>query len=432
MEKKKTGALNLGPKGLGVVILSFLACYMYSAMTSDSLNVTVGVFGQMGFNTNIIYTLSSVATVCGIVGSILFAKISEKRLRVTWACTLILAGVFSLIWSAAPKTGSMAVYAIGYLVTYTMLLVSCMLLSFNVLANWFPRKRGVALGIATAGFPLSAATTTAVCSKLAVNISNFYLIYGIIALIIGVIVFVYVRDFPEEKGAYPDNDRDFDFEAAAKEHQANLEYLKTSKWTIGKVLKTPRLWQIWIGICITGFLSMGIMANFMNKFMEQYGARIAEVGPDAVVGQIIGMLAIVGIVAIPGSVFIGWFDVKFGTKKAAILDGALAVIAVALGLTPVVALHYVSLIPLAVMLGGSSNMMTSVTAAIWGRYDFQNAFRVIQPLNAIMTGIGITVVGLIGTNFSYMAAYKVMLVMAIVALIVTIFLRVEPIDDEVR
>ena len=84
------------------------------------------------------------------------------------------------------------------------------------------------------------------------------------------------------------------------------------------------------------------------------------------------------------------------------------------------------------MLGGSSNMMTSVTAAIWGRYDFQNAFRVIQPLNAIMTGIGITVVGLIGTNFSYMAAYKVMLVMAIVALIVTIFLRVEPIDDEVR
>lgn len=77
-------------------------------------------------------------------------------------------------------------------------------------------------------------------------------------------------------------------------------------------------------------------------------------------------------------------------------------------------------------------MMTSVTAAIWGRYDFQNAFRVIQPLNAIMTGIGITVVGIVGKNINYLAAYKVMLGMAVVALIVTIFLKVEPIDKDVR
>ena len=77
-------------------------------------------------------------------------------------------------------------------------------------------------------------------------------------------------------------------------------------------------------------------------------------------------------------------------------------------------------------------MMVSCTLAIWGRYDFQNAFRVIQPLNAIMTGIGITVVGLVGTNFGYMSAYRVMLVMAIVAVIFAVLLKVEPIDDDVR
>lgn len=48
MEKKKTGALNLGAKGLGIVILAFLSCYIYSALTSDSLNVTVNVFGSYG------------------------------------------------------------------------------------------------------------------------------------------------------------------------------------------------------------------------------------------------------------------------------------------------------------------------------------------------------------------------------------------------
>ena len=167
---------------------------------------------------------------------------------------------------------------------------------------------------------------------------------------------------------------------------------------------------------------MGIMANFMNKFIEQ----------GYVEGQIFGMLAIVGIVAIPGSVFVGWLDVKIGTKGAAIVVGLLAVAAVALNIPNIMPLHYISLPLLAVMLGGSSNMMTSVTAAIWGRYDFQNAFRVIQPLNAIMTGIGITVVGIVGKNINYLAAYKVMLGMAVVALIVTIFLKVEPIDKDVR
>lgn len=430
MEKKKTGALNLGAKGLGIVILAFLSCYIYSALTSDSLNVTVNVFGAMGLNVNVIYALSSVATICGIIGSIVFGKISQNKLRATWAVAMILTGVFALIWSRAAGAAAsgnaslgLVLYAIGYLVCYTLILVSAMLLSFNVMANWFPRKRGVALGIATAGFPLSAATTTAVCAGFAAtNIGMFYVMYGIIAIIIGIIIFVFVRDFPEEKGAYPDNDKDFDFEAAKKEHEASLEYLKTSKWTVGKLLKTGRIWQIWIGICITGFLSMGIMANFLNKFVEQGYAE----------GQIFGMLAIVGIVAIPGSVFVGWLDVKIGTKGAAILVGILAVAAVALNIPNITPFHYISLPLLAIMLGGSSNMMTSVTAAIWGRYDFQNAFRVIQPLNAIMTGIGITVVGIVGKNVNYLAAYKVMLVMAIVALIVTILLKVKPIDDEVR
>ena len=418
----KTGALNLGSKGFVIVILSFLSCYMYSALTSDSLNVTVGVFGGMGMNTNAIYALSSVATICGIIGSIFFGAISEKRLRMTWALAMCLTGVFALIWSTAASSVSIVVYAIGYLVCYTTTLVSAMLLSFNVLANWFPRKRGVALGIATAGFPLSAATTTAVCSNFAPNIGRFYVVYGIFSIIIGIIIFLYVRDFPEEKGAYPDNDRNFDIEAAKKEHEANLAYLKTSKWTIKKCVTTGRMWQLWLAVSISGFLSMGIMSNFVNKFMEG-GYQLEE---------ILGMLAIVGISAIPGSIFTGWLDVQVGTKKTGIFVNCLGLLVIILNLTPVHVLHYISLPMLGIMLGGSSNIMTSTTAAIWGRYDFQNAFRVIQPLNAIMTGIGITVVGIVGTNVSYFAAYVTMLILQAIGAVAMITLKVEPIDQNVR
>ena len=419
MEKKKTAAMNIGPKGLGIVLLSFASCYLYSVLTSDSLNVTVGVFGEMGLNTNVIYSLATVATICGIIGSIVFGAVSQKRLRHTWAFAMIVAGVFCLIWSQAH---SMAIYAIGYLVSYTLTLVSAQLLGFNVMANWFPKKRGVALGIATAGYPLSAATTTTVASRLAGNISMFYILYGVIAIIIGVIIVLYVRDFPEEKNAYPDNDKNFDFELAKKEHEEGLEYLKTSKWTVKKVLTTGRTWHLWLSISITGFLSMGIMSNFLNRFLEG-GYETA---------QILVMLLIAGVVAIPGSVFVGWFDVKFGTKAASIMIGIFAIVAVGFNLTQVHALHYISLPFLAVMLGGSSNVLTSCTSAIWGRYDFQRAFRVVQPLNAIMTGVGITVVGIVGTNFSYYAAYVVMFIMAIFSFILLLFLKVQPIDEDVK
>lgn len=418
----KTGSFNLGAKGWVIVLLGFFSCYCYSALTSDSLNITVGAFGSMGLNVDAIYSLSTIATICGILGSILFGKLmAMKTASKIWGISMILTAVFAAIWSQAHN---IAVYAIGYLVCYVCTLASAMLLGYQVVANWFPKKRGVAVGIVTAGYPLSAATTTAVCNFFVnkMGISAYYIFIAAIALIIGIIILAFAKDFPEEKGAYPDNNKDFDFEKEKKIHEESLEYLKTSKWTVKKCLTTGRMWILWIAVGVTGFLSMGIMSNFVGKFMEA-GYQMPEILP---------MLGIAGVVAIPGSMFVGWLDIKLGTKKAGIIVNVLALVAIIFCLTPIRPLHYCALPILACMLGGSSNLMVSCTAAIWGRYDFQNAFRVIQPLNAIFTGLGITVVGIVGTNFSYTTAYYVMCGMALCGLIAMCALKVEPIDKDIR
>ncbi|MCD8149152.1 MAG: MFS transporter [Clostridiales bacterium] len=427
--KKKTGGLNLGAKGLVIVILAFISCYLYSALTSDSLNLSIGIFGELGLNTNVLWSLSSIATVLGILGSILFGKLmAMKTASKIWGMSMVGIAVFAFIWSRSSAVAvagnaklALIIYVVGYFVCYVLTLVNSMLLSSQVLANWFPTKRGVAVGIATAGFPVSAATTTSFVGVMAAQIGAFYVILAVVALVTGIVILVYSKDFPEEKGAYPDNNKNYDFETARKELKQNLEYAKTSKWTIGKCLRTGRMWILWITVGIGGFLAMGIMSNFFGKFTEQ--------GYEAT--EIYVMLAIAGVIAIPGSMFIGWLDYKLGTKVTTFLINSLAVVAVAFNLTNVHALHYISLPILALMLGGSSNMMVACTQAIWGRYDFQNAYRVIQPLNAIMTGIGITTVGLIGTNFSYMSAYRTLLVLAVIAVVATIILKVEPIDEDV-
>ena len=49
-----------------------------------------------------------------------------------------------------------------------------------------------------------------------------------------------------------------------------------------------------------------------------------------------------------------------------------------------------------------------------------------------MTGVGITVVGIIGTNVNYYSAYAFMFGLAIVGTIAMALLKIEPIDSEVK
>lgn len=423
MNNKKTSSWNLGVKGYIIVILAFFSCYVYSALTSDSLNVTRDVFIGLGINQSAVYAMSTIAVPFGIIGSIILGRLINKQsIRLYWGLSMIITAVFTVLIGQVHSTVGVVVC---YVVIYTFSLASAMLLAGEIIGHWFPTKRGVAMGLCTAGYPLSAATTSAVAGMFVgtVGYSAYYITIAVIAVIVGIVVILFVRDFPEEKGGYPDNDPSFDNEKAKAEHQAALEYLKTSKWTAGKCLKTGRMWVLWIAVGITGFMSMGIMSNFVTKFMVM-GYEL---------NTVLSMLGIAGVLAIPGSIVVGWLDVKIGTKKTGILINALAFVAVLCCLTHVTVLHYISLPILAVMLGGSSNLMVSCTAAIWGRYDFKNAFSVIQPLNSVMTGVGITVVSACNAiDPTCQLAYIIMAVMAVIGLIAMCVLKVEPIDKDVR
>lgn len=424
MEAKKTSSWNLGVKGYIVVILAFFSCYVYSAMTSDSLNVTRDIFIGQGMNENLIYAMSTIAVPFGIVGCVILGRLIHKQsIRLYWGLSMIITAAATALTGQIHNTMGVVVC---YVVTYTFSLASAMLLSGEIIGHWFPEKRGVAMGLCTAGYPLSAASTSAVAGMFAGSDAGYpmyYIVIGIIAVVVGVIVIVFVRDFPEEVGGYPDNNPAFDGAKAAAEHEAALEYLKTSKWTAMKCFTTGRMWILWIAVGITGFMSMGIMSNFVTKFMVM--------GYD--LNTVLSMLGIAGVLAIPGSIFVGWLDVKIGTKPTGILVNVLALIAVLCCLTNVTALHYICLPILAVMLGGSSNLMVSCTAAIWGRYDFKNAFSVIQPLNSVMTGVGITVVSVCNNiDQTCQLAYIIMAVMAVIGLVAMAILKVEPIDADVR
>lgn len=414
---KKTNSFNFGVRGWLIVILALLSMMMMASMTSDSLNITVPAFAATGLDAAILYSLSTAAGLVGTFGGLLVGWLCKKyKLRYLWALCLVLSGVCSLIWANA---AGYALYFIGFMGTHIGGMGFAYVVANAVISNWFPRKKGPAMGVATCGFPVSATITTLLLSKLVQGgISHVYYMYAVVCFVMAIVVFLVVRDYPEEVGRMPDNEAGFDREAQRREYEEGLAYMKKSPWTAKKVLTCGKMWALVVAVGIGALIASGIMSNFMGKFTESGFAQ----------DQIMLLLVGAGLLAIPGSIFIGWLDTKIGTKKTAIVVSVIGVLAVGMNLVPVHIVNIVSLPLIGCMLGGVSNLCVGMTVVIWGRYDFNNVYRILQPLCSAVGTLGIMIVGAVGTKFSYFTAYVVLLVLAVVSLIFFCLIKDKPLD----
>lgn len=404
---------NFGVKGWGILILTFLCIFLDSSLINDSLNVVIDVFaGQHQWNSNMLYGFSTVTAWIAVAGAALWGLLSSKiSIRWSWAVSLLITGVACLFWGRA---SSPAVYFICLAVSAVGGMGFCYICSLNVISNWFPQKKGMAMGWVTIGFPLSAAVTSQLVGNLVAKggLPQVYTVYAIASFVLCVLVAIFVRDYPEQAGAYPDNNHKFDNEAAKKELAEGLEYMKNSPWTVKKLFSTGKVWLIAIALGVMELLSLGIMTNFVPRMMQ--AGYVQNGGPAPIIFM---MLGIAGILACVGSVGCGILDAKLGPKKAIQITMVVAIIAIVLNLIPTTPTKFASLPFLAIMLGGAANYLVSLTNTIWGRYDFPMAYKVLKPMVAAIGALGVSIVGILGRTFSYGVSYAVLAVLTVIALI---------------
>lgn len=417
-QKSSLISLNYGAKGWGMLILTFLCIFLDSSLINDSLNVVVDVFaGVNQWNSNLLLSFSTITAWIAVVGGVLWGVLSSKiSIRWAWAISLLITGVACLFWGTA---SSPLVYFVCLAVASVGGMGFCYICSMNVISNWFPRKKGMAMGWVTIGFPLSAAVTSNFVGGVVGTggLPKVYMIYAIASFVLCALVAIFVRDYPEQVGAYPDNDKDYDSEGAKAELAKGLEYMKTSPWVPKKLLCTGKVWLIALSLGVMELLSLGIMTNFVPRMIQ---AGYVNVYPDGSAGPadiIFMMLGMAGIMACVGSVLCGILDAKVGPKKAIQITLVIAVIAIVLNLIPNTACKFASLPFLAIMLGGAANYLVSLTNTIWGRYDFPMAYKVLKPMVAAVGALGVSVVGIIGRSVNYGVAYAVLAVLAIIAII---------------
>ncbi len=237
--------------------------------------------------------------------------------------------------------------------------------------------------------------------------------------ILRLVTLFWFKSYPEEKGAYPDNEP-----ISEEEQKRNLAALGSykSSFTIGKLLKTGQFWLITI---IFGLLFMGLIG-----VMIQMVPRLMSVGLST--DQSILWLTIASIIGIPASYAWGAIDQKVGTKKTVIIFCALWTISMVIGVIGLavnsIPISIVSVVVFACELGGLGNLMPSMAIQVFGRFDFAAANKLIVPVVVGIRSFALIIVSAVlaaaGANvpLGFRNVFILFAVISVVALVLSLLL----------
>lgn len=236
MEQKKVR--GYGARGWLLILWIATAFIAYMVIGNYPLNMLSDLYGGQQ-KLSMIYTVASVIGVLiQIFASGALGKMkSIKKFGVIMGILSILALLGIMFIQAGPLW--IACYALG---TVFSVMYGTFALSILV-GQWFPTKKGSVMGISTMAFPLGNGVMGAFAGlvfgaggppQVAKGFLPF-LIIMIVGLVIGIIT---VPDYPEQCGAFRDNNPNMTPEMAKQMMIQEMEDKKTTVWTLGHTLAT--------------------------------------------------------------------------------------------------------------------------------------------------------------------------------------------------
>ena len=375
MEQKKS--ISFGFRGTMLIIYQFIAYITFQVFTQYPLNILADMYGGA-------QTVSKLYSICAIVGILvqlaLVGTISKMRNvkafgSILGAITLVLA---FMVMTLPPGTGWMVCYA---LVNIFAVLYATFSLGILV-GQWFPTRKGTVMGIATLAFPIANGLlgpfASAVFAKGFPDVKGAFLPFFILSIVGWVIGIIFIKDYPEQVGAYRDNDRNMTPEVAKAIMLEEMENKKTSVWTYLHTFKNKEFWFGTITVAMLLGCSIGVMSQ-SNAIINAYAEELAFVGGYT------GVMAMVMIFGCIGSFVLGLIDTKIGTKKAMIISACIMIIAGLLGLTQSAKGLLVAMIFVALYMGAASNFGVSFAAQYWRREDYSRIFTLSSPIGSAIS-----------------------------------------------
>lgn len=404
---------NFGKFGWALVLYSFLTFFIFS-LGNGTMNVAVGLFDSMyGWDQTYLLSLQSIGAWVAIPFIFIFGQLYARgkvKLRGLILAFGVMYAIAISLWGFVDK---LAIFTVVMICCYISYPLWGTFANNSLTNNWFPRKKGLIIGLTTIGFPLGTGLGSVAFSVLngKVGFSNAYLIIGLVAAAICLFGFFTFTEYPEQRGCFPDNDKTMTTEQAKAELAKGQKVLENSPWTVKRLLKTKEVWMI--GIC-NAFLfavASGCMGTMVPRLLST-----GRYSPD----QAVLFLMIAAFTACPGSYLCGFIDSKTSPKKALIFTNICCVCACVLNTIPNIVTLIISLVFIGIATGGSANFVMSMTSEYWGRYNFQKAYPTVLTIMQLIGSAGPMLMSVIAAKANWDVSYIVMAVIGVVVTIVAI------------
>ena len=411
---KKNASSKFSARGWLIVFLGMAMWFFAAAMNVEGANLIIPAFSaSYAVPAAVLYGIATVANLITIPGvaacGALQSKIGPRKIiLLCWAVAACGMGVLAM-------ARNLAVYCIGRVLMGVGANCATYIGLNGIITNWFPRKKDLVLGYVTMGSNLSTALCLYIIGFLLakVSLTGTFLVWGVIYLVLGVLSFALLRDNPEELGEFPDNDRSLTQEQVQEQFRQGEEYRKNGGLTTGDILKKRQSWQIAFGYGIILLITVGILSTLVSTLIIK---GLPEMNA-------ISIMTIAAVLGIPFSYLWGYLGVKFSTKKATMLLYAVIFVMIAFMLIPGTWTAYVTAVLLGCFIGAGNNLTPAIIATVFGRYDFSKALAVIMPIWNIVVAFATTVVGVPQSlTGSYVAAYIVLAVVAVIGFILVVTL----------
>ncbi len=436
---------GFGGRGWLLIIVLFLAFLTYSVFSLYPLTILAEDF--LG-GAQIIAVLMTVGVIIGLVIQLLFSRVigrikSIKRIAMIFgiAALVIIWAETLLAQNLTTNPGLTTPFYVVYLLENVTTTVYGLFFLSLIAGQWFPRRKGTVMGISTIAFPFCNgviglfATSVYKPFESGIFIPNIFRSFlpFLIACTIGVIMFItLVTDYPEQVGAYRDNDRSFTPEMAKAMLEQEIEDKKTTVWNLKHIFATRDYWFAAIACGLLLMCAVGVSTQ-----------SSAIIGCFPNLNYTIIMI-IVAIFGAAGSYLFGVLDTQAGTKTAITVSMVFMVISGILGLiatrTAVGVFLVIALMLLGMFQGASSNFTVSVCVQYWRREDFQGVYACVNPLANIFNALASTITATllysgINGSLNLMAVFLMVVIAGVVGFVLILAFRgshVKAKDDKYR
>ena len=401
-------SMNFGVRGWWVIIYQALMFFFLIGFSIDGLNIVAPAFSEAtGINYPSVLSMATVAGMIGVVAYIVIAQINVKvGARLLSGVCLIGAGL-SYIFLGHSTT--LVTYCVALTLVTCFINGAAYIAGNTLIAQWFPKKKGLANGFTTMGHNCGSAFYVPLVSMMIATFgfANGLSYLAIGAIVLGIVGLLTIRSKPQECGLYPDN---------VTKEVYEREYFDGGKdenggWTVVKLLKTKEMWLCALIIGINQLVTTGVMSQLV----------VRNTGLGFTQEAATGLMTVCALIGVVGSYLFGAIDQKFGVKKAILIFLAWYCVALAINCTDTTMGVYISVAMIGIAVGAAANFIVSPPASVFGRHGFTLVNSVFFPLMQIvlMTNYVVNAAALQITG-SLRGAYFVYIGLLVVNMLITL------------